>query len=258
MLEEKMSLFLYRRQETIFHALNPAVKIIILLLCFTAASAAGSVPAAVSVFAGLIAMFFISSGFYSLNRMLGLLLTIAGMTFLLWMVFYEGKTLWIDLKAVKIYHESLPHAVLMSVKFVNMLLSGILFLSYTSLEEFSDGLLLLGAPYRAAFAISLSFRLVLIFVSSGFLIVEAQKVRGNDIERGGIFSRIRSYAPLLIPLILNGIKRAETLALALESKGFSPDNRIDIKGKYGFGAADIITLAVVTAAAVAAVTTSFS
>jgi len=133
-----------------------------------------------------------------------------------------------------------------------MLLCGILFLSITPLEEFSDGLILMGVPYRVAFAVSLSFRLVQVFVSTGFMIVEAQKIRGNDVEKGGLFSRMKAYAPLLIPLILNGIKKAETLVPALESKGFAPDNKIDIKGKYRIKPTDIkalVLVALFTAAA---------
>ena len=253
-----MSLFLYRRQDTAIHHLHPAAKITGLALCFTAAASVNSVYAAAAVLSGILALFFISRSFYSVGRMLGLLLTIAAMTFLLWLVFYEGKTPWLDLKAVKIYRESPAHACLMSLKFVNMLLSGMLYLSVTPLEEFSDGMLLFGLPYRAAFAMSLSFRLVLIFVSSGFTIVEAQKVRGNDVEKGGLFARIRSYTPLLIPLILNGIKKAETLALALESKGFSPDNTVDIKGKYVFRAGDVLAVIILAAAAAAAIVSAIA
>ncbi len=62
--------------------------------------------------------------------------------------------------------------------------------------------------------------------------MEAQKVRGNNVQEGSIIKRIRAYSPLLVPLILNAVKKAETLTLALESKGFSPHNKISLKGRY--------------------------
>jgi energy-coupling factor transport system permease protein len=131
-----------------------------------------------------------------------------------------------------------------------MLLAGILFLSIIAIEDFSNGLMLLSVPYAAAFAVSLSFRLVNTFINTGFLIVEAQEVRGNDATRGNIIKRVKAYAPLLVPLILNGIKKAETLTLALESKGFSPRNKPDVSGRYKIKTAD---LAVLCALAVTAV-----
>lgn len=245
-----MSLFLYRRQKTPLHLLDPRVKIITLILSFTAAAASSTLYSSAAVLMALAVLFVVSKSYYSIFKMGGLLFLIGFMTYILWVLFYEGKTQVVDLKVLKIYRESFSYASLMTIKFLNMLLCGILFLSITSLEEFSDGLLLLGVPYGVSFAVSLSFRLVLIFVSTGFTIVEAQKVRGNDTEKGGFFTRIRSFAPLLIPLILNGIKKAETLSLALESKGFSPGHKIDIKGKYSFKMTD--TIAVILAAAASA------
>jgi energy-coupling factor transport system permease protein len=98
-------------------------------------------------------------------------------------------------------------------------------------------------PYPVAFAFSLSFRLVVVFVATGFTIVEAQKVRGNNVQEGSIIKRIRAYAPLLVPLILNAVKKAETLTLALESKGFSPQNKISIKGRFKMRLIDWTVLA---------------
>lgn len=248
-----MSLFLYRRQKTVMHGLDPRIKIISLALLFISATVSGATYPAASVCICLTALFFISRSFYALKKMAGLLAMIGFMTFILWLLFYKGTLPLADLKLITIYAGAPGHAGRMALKFLNMLMCGILFLSITPLEEFSDGLILLGVPYKVAFAVSLSFRLVQIFVSTGFTIVEAQKVRGNDVEKGWIFSRMRAYAPLLIPLILNGIKKAETLVPALESKGFAPDNKIDLKGKYHIRPADIRALALVAIFAVAAV-----
>jgi len=152
-------------------------------------------------------------------------------TFILWVLFYSGPP-----GGASVY------AGAMSLRFIDMLLAGLLFLSITSLEEFSAGLILLGVPYPVAFTVSLSFRLVIVFIAAGFTIVEAQKVRGNTVERGSVIKRIKAYAPLLVPLILNGIKKAETLTLALESKGFSPGNKIQIKDRYRMKISDWVAL----------------
>jgi energy-coupling factor transport system permease protein len=154
---------------------------------------------------------------------------------------------------VVIYKGAFYFSALFALRFVNLLLSGLLFLSVASIEDFSDSLVLFGVPYGVAFTFSLSFRLVTVFATAGSAIVEAQKVRGNDPDRGGILSRIRSYVPLLIPLIINGIKKAEILTLALESKGFSPGNKINLKGKYAFTAYDALVICAMFALSAAAI-----
>lgn len=96
--------------------------------------------------------------------MAGLFGIIGIMTFVLWLIFYNGPP-----------GDAHIFAAAMSLRFIDLLLVGLLLLSITSLEEFSAGLMLLGLPYPVAFALSLSFRLVIVFVATGFTIVEAQK-----------------------------------------------------------------------------------
>ena len=55
-----------------------------------------------------------------------------------------------------------------------------LFLSTTKVEEFTAGLARLGVPYRVGFAITLSFRLVPLFIDSALTVVQAQNLRGYD------------------------------------------------------------------------------
>lgn len=151
------------------------------------------------------------------------------------MIFYKGE-LTDDI------YKKINYAGFLTLRLLNMLLAGLLFLCITSFEDFSYGLLLFGFPYPVAFTILLSFKLVDSFMNSAFLIVEAQKARGNDITKGNIFKRIKSYTPLVIPLILTGIKKAQNLVLALETRGFSPKNKINLDGKYKIKISDIIFL----------------
>ncbi|HEY3344473.1 MAG TPA: energy-coupling factor transporter transmembrane component T [Anaerolineaceae bacterium] len=54
-------------------------------------------------------------------------------------------------------------------------------------------------------------------------IAKAQASRGANwgTHSGGPLSRVRQSFPLLIPLFLNGLRRAEALALAMEARGYS-------------------------------------
>ena len=249
-----MSVFFYVRQDTFLHSLDPRAKLGSLVFLFIASAFASSLTVLAALCASLIALFFISKSTNSLKRMGALFAIIGAMTFILWMLFYEGTEIAFIIGPITVYKGAAASSAVYMLRFMNMLLAGLLYLSTASLEDLSDALILNRVPYKIAFTISLSFRLVLIFVSTGYNIVEAQKVRGNNAEKGGIWKRIKAYVPLLIPLIINGIKKAETLTLALESKGFSPNNKIDLREKHILKSSDIavmILLAVITAVAIA-------
>ncbi len=235
-----MNVFLYTKKATFLHGLDPRTKILVLFAFFITSVFLQNLVALGAVLLVMLALFALAKSTANILRMGVLFCIIAATTFLLWLLFCKGQG------------SAVMYAGAQSLRFVDLLLAGLLFLSITSLEEFYAGLMLCGMPYPMAFALSLSFRLVVIFVSTGFTIVEAQKVRGNDVKGGSILKRIRSYAPLLVPLILSGVKKAETLTIALESKGFSPNNKINIKDRYAMKPSDWLTVALGLALCVAA------
>jgi energy-coupling factor transport system permease protein len=108
----------------------------------------------------------------------------------------------------------------MGIRIDTMIVSGIVFLSSTRTEDFTQGLNSLGLPFMVSFALSLSFRLVPTFAATSSTIVQAQKSRGLDLESGRLWERIRKHIPLFIPILLHAIRNTDLLAMALESKGF--------------------------------------
>lgn len=238
-----MSVFFYRDNGSALHGLDPRTKIAGLFVLFAAITLLDRLIILAGLLAGLVGLLALARSLANLRRMAVLFLLIGVTTFILWTFFYQGPEKTRLIAGLSVSQGAPGHAALLSLRFLDLLLAGLLFLSITSLEDLSAGLVLLGVPYPAAFALSLSFRLVIVFAATGATIVEAQKVRGNDIERGSFLRRIRAYAPLLIPLILNGLKRVETLRAALESKGFSPQNRIRIGEKFRMRRRDWLALA---------------
>jgi energy-coupling factor transport system permease protein len=51
-------------------------------------------------------------------------------------------------------------------------------------------------------------------------IMDAQKARGLELERGNFIKRVKNYIPILIPLIVSAIRRSIELAEAMESRGW--------------------------------------
>ncbi len=71
------------------------------------------------------------------------------------------------------------------------------------------GLARLGVPYRARFAITLSFRLAPLFIDSYLTVVDAESLRGLDFGRGRIIDRLKRYAPVVIPVFMGALAQGQ-------------------------------------------------
>ena len=53
-----------------------------------------------------------------------------------------------------------------------------------------------------------------------FQIMDAQKSRGLEFEKGNVVRRVRNMVPILIPLVVNSVIRSGELAEAMESRAY--------------------------------------
>lgn len=65
-------------------------------------------------------------------------------------------------------------------------------------------------------SIALSF--IPILLEETDIIMKAQQARGADFESGNIFKRVKALIPILVPLFVSAFRRANDLALAMESR----------------------------------------
>jgi len=96
----------------------------------------------------------------------------------------------------------------------------IILLTTTRNEEISQGLIKIGLPYRVGFAFSTALRMAPTLMGTTSTVVDAQKSRGLDMEKGGLFERIRKFVPLVVPAFLITMRSTEQMAMAIESRGF--------------------------------------
>ena len=78
----------------------------------------------------------------------------------------------------------------------------------------------LGYPNALSFTFTTAVRLVPTMAADAQTVVDAQRSRGLELDKGNFLKRIRNYVPILIPLLLIAIRRSLELAEALESRGF--------------------------------------
>ncbi|HIE18716.1 TPA: energy-coupling factor transporter transmembrane protein EcfT, partial [Candidatus Bathyarchaeota archaeon] len=84
-------------------------------------------------------------------------------------------------------------------------------------------------PYELCFAFTTAVRFVPVLAEEAQTIMDAQKARGLEMEGGNFFKRIRNYIPILIPLIVNAIRRSLELAETMESRAWGANrNRTNL------------------------------
>ena len=116
--------------------------------------------------------------------------------------------------------EILENAIALTLRFIVLIESFSIFFLTTSPDHLGLALEQTGMPYEFCFAFTTAVRFVPVLAEEAQTIMDAQKARGLELERGNFLKRIRNYIPILIPLIVSAIRRSLELAEAMESRAW--------------------------------------
>jgi energy-coupling factor transport system permease protein len=112
------------------------------------------------------------------------------------------------------------NAFAMTLRFIVLVESFSVFFLTTSPDHLGLALEQTHVPYELVFAFTTAVRFVPVLAEEAQTIMDAQKARGLELERGNFLKRIRNYIPILIPLIVSAIRRSLELAEAMESRAW--------------------------------------
>ena len=118
------------------------------------------------------------------------------------------------------YFVLFERAASMTLRFVVLIASFSVFFLTTSPDLLGLALQQSHIPYEFCFAFTTAVRFVPVLADEAQTIMDAQKARGLELERGNLIKRVRNYIPILIPLIVNAIRRSLELAEAMESRAW--------------------------------------
>ena len=212
---------------SIIHKIDARVKLILTILyivmVFTAKTPAGDLL----VFSFL--LFVILASRISpklIFRSLKSLVIFIAITAVLNVFFTPGENVVFEWKFIKITEEGLRFAFYMVLRIV-FLIAGTSMLTYTTSPiMLTDGIERLLSPLRVvkfpvhelAMMMTIALRFIPTLLEETDKIMSAQKARGADLESGGLIRRAKALIPILIPLFISAIRRAEELALAMECR----------------------------------------
>ena len=210
--------------DTIAHRLDPRTKLLLVVLFIVALfQAKGWV--AYGILTLTVAVCMTASHISARNIFKGLkpMILILALTGVL-NIFYTGGTPilpgWI------ITWEGIARAIQMVLRIV-LLITGTFLLTYTTSPiALTDGLELLLNPlkklrfpvHEMTIMMSMALRFIPTLIEETDKIMSAQKARGADFETGSLMDRAKALLPVLVPLFVSAFRRADELAVAMESR----------------------------------------
>ena len=210
--------------DTIAHRLDPRTKLLLVVLFIVALfQAKGWV--AYGILTLTVAVCMTASHISARNIFKGLkpMIFIIALTGVL-NIFYTGGTPilpgWI------ITWEGIARAIQMVLRIV-LLITGTFLLTYTTSPiALTDGLELLLNPlkklrfpvHEMTIMMSMALRFIPTLIEETDKIMSAQKARGADFETGSLMDRAKALLPVLVPLFVSAFRRADELAVAMESR----------------------------------------
>ncbi len=220
----------YYPAKSFVHRLDPRAKILFMIAYFVAVFLAKNFfgLAAVTLFL-LFAVFMSRVPFGRVLRSVKMILFLIIFTGILNLLFYSGELTYEPLVQwwiVTISYESIVQTVFLSFRlFLIVMGTSILTLTTTpvaltdGIESLLKPLMYIKVPvHEVALIMSIALRFIPTLIDETNRIVAAQKARGADFETGGLFKRAKAMIPVLFPLIVSALRRADDLGDAMEAR----------------------------------------
>ena len=210
--------------DTLIHRLDPRTKLILLVLYIVALFQAKSWWSyGLVLFATVLCMAVSKIRPKSIFKGLKPMLFIIVFTGLLNIFYTQGTPVypgWI------VTWEGIGRAVQMILR-ITLLIAGTFLLTYTTSPiALTDGLEKLLSPlkklhvpvHEMTIMMSMALRFIPTLIEETDKIMSAQKARGADFETGRLTERAKALLPILVPLFVSAFRRADELAVAMESR----------------------------------------
>jgi energy-coupling factor transport system permease protein len=208
-----MTLTLYIPQPSSLHRLHPVTKLLGLLALLLAAFVVDDPRWLAPIGLVVLALLALAGALGHLGRFRWLFVLVFVFTIVVWTLFFRG--VFVPSRAGFLFGLST------AIRLDTFLATGLLFLATTRVEEVAYALGRIGVPYPVGFTLTLAFRLVPLFFDAAGTIVQAQRCRGLRMDQGSIVVRLRRFVPVIVPVFVGALRRADRMAMALELRGFN-------------------------------------
>lgn len=218
--------------QTAFHRLDPRAKIIFMLLVTGVVFIVQNLWVAGALLLTLILIWSLAGLPMSMLKGLGkAMVGIIAFLFVVQALLYPGETALIQPiipsrvpligGAGKVTLEGILFALLLSLRLLATVIVLPLVTITTPVHLFLLGLVRMGLPYRLAYTTTTALNLIPILQTEANVIADAQRLRAFQVfEKGSFLEKLRAYPALVTPLVIGAMRRAQLIAVAMDSRAF--------------------------------------
>ena len=253
-----MKIMEYVKADTVIHRLNPISKLIYALVVLVIVFIANALQDSIMLILWLILSLILwKIGKVSLRYYLGLAKLLLGVIIFVIVVqgfMYRGTT-----PLFVIGHWQIPGGADLGVFTLEGLLFGIMIAirvlaavaAYpvltltTSYLKLMESLSRAKVPVRYAFILVAGIRSVPLIQETWSTVIDAQKIRGYDIDKMNPFKKAFSYIPILTPMVLLLLRKANDMQIAIEARAFGSPVKRTLMTDVGFHLRDFVFLIIV-------------
>lgn len=134
-------------------------------------------------------------------------------------LFTTPSTSFIEIAGVTVGQQGFERGLEYFLRITIMVLASFIFIWTTDIRDLMAGFVRIGMPYRYAFTIFLALRFLPIVQQEVDAVKAAHAIRGRAFH-SPIRHRFRLWQRYMFTVIVNGLRKAENTALAIESRGF--------------------------------------
>lgn len=251
-----ISLGQYLPGDSVVHRLDPRTKIILMAVYIAIVFVVKSLLVFLLPVVLLVAMFAFArvpaSYFFSALKPMKWLLVFM---FVINLFATQGSTVWFEWRFIRLTKEAVEQAVYITLRLVLLVAGTSILTLTTSPIALTDGLEKLMSPLRKlrfpahelAMMMTIALRFIPTLMEETDRIQKAQMARGADFESGNLFQRAKSMIPVLVPLFVSAFRRADELAMAMESRCYHGGEGRTRMRELHFQARDLISTVLMVA-----------
>ncbi len=216
-----LEVFQYTRQDSIVHRLDPRAKLLL------------------SIVLAVISLLFLD--IFPLLIIIGVLIPMmtAAKSLRRWLRSMKGLSILLVFILIfntllSTYPNPLNYSIALILRLIALMTSFSIFFLTVPPDELSQALIQMRVKFEFAFAMSMAMRYVPTLGQEAYAIMDTQKARGVELDKGNILTRIRNIVPIIVPLIIVSIRRALSIAESMESRGFGASKNRTYMEKLSF------------------------
>lgn len=248
----------YYPVDSFVHRMDPRAKIVLLIayivMIFVIKTFAGFALAGAFL---LVSVFVAHLPLIKVIKSVRAVIFIVAFTFVINLLFHRAdgaRVLWSWWK-LTISDASVRFALFMAMRILFLVLGSCVLTLTTTPVSLTDGIESLLKPlslirfpvHELALVMSIALRFIPTLTDETSRIISAQKARGAEFESGNLFKRAKALVPVLVPLLISALRRAEELGDAMDARCYSAAKKRTKYKKLKLGVRDFAAAAAVAA-----------